>query len=97
MKLAKMSQMITKDDELDLKTGAIISTNKTATDLKTEEKISKVTFDLIENELKMNDQQRNSDGSLSEELIRNDLNKFLKQHNIRDGNLGNNERKNKNI
>ena len=62
-----------------------------------EEKISKVTFDLIENELKMNDQQRNSDGSLSEELIRNDLNKFLKQHNIRDGNLGNNERKKKNI
>ena len=89
--------MITKDDELDLKTGAIISTNKTATDLKTEEKISKVTFDLIENELKMNDKQRNSDGSLSEGLIRNDLNKFLKQHNIRDGNLGNNERKNKNI
>jgi len=82
MKLAQMSKMISKDEELDLKTGAIISSN---TGGNLTGRISKVTFDLVENELIKSDKKNRIE--LSEEIIKNDLNNFLKSHNIRDGNL----------
>lgn len=92
MKLAQLSQSISKDEELsslNLQTGAIIpvkskstSTGMNTDDLSTESMLS--AFSLIENEMKNNMQVNYN---LSENVIKNDLSSFLKSHKIIDGNL----------
>lgn len=80
MKLAQMSHSISKDEDLnslDFRTGALKPTTTKSCGTSTD---SASPFNLIEKEL-------NKAYSLSEQLIKNDLKNFLKEHNIRDGNL----------
>ncbi len=88
MKLAQMSHSISKDENLlnsiDFKTGALLPTTTTTT------KNTKSTgTDSMQNDLAKQNNSSNiiNNLNLSESLIREDLNTFLKSHNIRDGNL----------
>jgi hypothetical protein len=79
-KLAEMSSSLLKNDEelnhLDLKTGAAISNKLKMNNFC----IKNDSINLIENQLNLNTRD-------SEEMIRNDLKKYLSAHNMKDGNL----------
>ena len=83
MKLAQMSHSISKDENLlnsiDFKTGALLPATNTKS----------TGTDSMENDLAKQNNNNNilNNLNLSESLIRDDLNTFLKSHNIRDGNL----------
>ena len=89
MKLAEMSMTMTNDESLsniDLKTGAISSTGNNFRNLR-KQPISESCFNLMENEIKFGPMKLSSISLISEEENKNELNKYLKSHNIRDGNL----------
>ena len=98
-KLAEMSMQISEDKnlrDLDYKTGAISSKLNHASSLKKDTKESlateqlklssnlKKSFSLIENEILHNNLMGNS--KIDDEIT-NELNAYLKLHNIKDGNL----------